>query len=177
MTLGRFRRLAAAVCMTLLAIPVLLSPPPASARGTKVDVCHIPPGNPDNFHTIAVNEKALSAHLAHGDLEGSCGDVCAILCDDGNLCTIDDCDPTSGCMTSPACDDGEICLPGSGQCSDACATVLCQPWQVCDVYEPTEEPFCRDTCDGFPCPFGTECALVEVACPRNPCPPIARCIE
>jgi hypothetical protein len=38
----------------------------------KVLICHLPPGNPDNRHTILVGEPALSAHLAHGCLEGSC---------------------------------------------------------------------------------------------------------
>ena len=39
---------------------------------TKVDVCHIPPGNPDNAHTITVGAPAVEAHLAHGDFVGSC---------------------------------------------------------------------------------------------------------
>jgi hypothetical protein len=39
---------------------------------TKVDVCHIPPGNPDNAHTITVGEPAVQAHLNHGDFLGPC---------------------------------------------------------------------------------------------------------
>jgi hypothetical protein len=39
---------------------------------TKVAVCHVPPGNPDNPHTIEVDESAVPAHLAHGDTEGEC---------------------------------------------------------------------------------------------------------
>lgn len=43
------------------------------AKGrTKVQVCHIPPGNLLNLHTISINEKALSKHLAHGDIAGIC---------------------------------------------------------------------------------------------------------
>ena len=34
----------------------------------------IPPGNPDNAHTITVGADALDAHLAHGDSEGECPD-------------------------------------------------------------------------------------------------------
>jgi hypothetical protein len=37
-----------------------------------VEICHIPPGNPANAHTIAVAPSALSAHLAHGDSMGAC---------------------------------------------------------------------------------------------------------
>ncbi len=38
----------------------------------KVEICHIPPGNPDNARTIMVSQSALAAHLAHGDYEGEC---------------------------------------------------------------------------------------------------------
>lgn len=38
----------------------------------KVLVCHVPAGNPDNAHTIEVDESAVPAHLAHGDTEGEC---------------------------------------------------------------------------------------------------------
>lgn len=47
--------------------------PVAVAGQAKVDVCHIPPGNPDNAHTITISENALSAHLDHGDHVGACG--------------------------------------------------------------------------------------------------------
>lgn len=38
----------------------------------KVVICHIPPGNPDNAHTIEVGEAAVRAHLDHGDYIGPC---------------------------------------------------------------------------------------------------------
>ena len=38
----------------------------------KTTVCHIPPGNPANEHTICVGNAAVPAHLAHGDVLGSC---------------------------------------------------------------------------------------------------------
>lgn len=44
----------------------------AVAGQAKVDVCHIPPGNPDNVRTITISESALSAHLDHGDHLGAC---------------------------------------------------------------------------------------------------------
>ena len=46
--------------------------PGAIAEGAKVDVCHIPPGNPENAHTITISENALSTHLDHGDRVGAC---------------------------------------------------------------------------------------------------------
>ena len=40
----------------------------------KVLICHIPPGNPDNAHTISISVNAVPAHLAHGDTLGACPD-------------------------------------------------------------------------------------------------------
>ncbi len=41
--------------------------PPAKAV-----ICHIPPGNPGNRHTIDVGQPSVAAHLAHGDTLGPC---------------------------------------------------------------------------------------------------------
>ncbi len=38
----------------------------------KILVCHIPPGNSDNAHTISISKKALQTHLDHGDTLGKC---------------------------------------------------------------------------------------------------------
>ena len=37
-----------------------------------VTICHIPPGNPNNPHTITISVNALQAHLDHGCYVGSC---------------------------------------------------------------------------------------------------------
>jgi DNA repair exonuclease SbcCD ATPase subunit len=42
-------------------------------QNKKINICHIPPGNPDAAHTIRISVKAMQAHLAHGDLLGECG--------------------------------------------------------------------------------------------------------
>ena len=45
----------------------------SSEGSQKVTICHIPPGNPGNAHTISVGSAAVSAHEAHGDyVNGSC---------------------------------------------------------------------------------------------------------
>jgi len=47
----------------------------SSSSTEKVTICHIPPGNPGNAHTITVGSPAVRAHEAHGDyIEGSCED-------------------------------------------------------------------------------------------------------
>jgi len=38
----------------------------------KVVICHVPPGNPENAHTIVVDYHAVPAHLEHGDFIGAC---------------------------------------------------------------------------------------------------------
>jgi hypothetical protein len=44
----------------------------AQGAASKVAICHVPPGNPANAHTIVVGEEAVQAHLAHGDTGGTC---------------------------------------------------------------------------------------------------------
>lgn len=40
----------------------------------KVNICHLPPGNPANEQSISVSPNAINAHLAHGDRIGECSD-------------------------------------------------------------------------------------------------------
>ena len=42
---------------------------------SEVEICHVPPGNPGNAHTIWVDPSSVSAHLNnHDDYLGSCDD-------------------------------------------------------------------------------------------------------
>ncbi|MFH1321156.1 MAG: hypothetical protein ABII90_10945 [Bacteroidota bacterium] len=59
------------VVLFLLAVFMLFS---MIAYSQKVEICHIPPGNPSNAHAIWVSPNALDAHLAHGDYRGACND-------------------------------------------------------------------------------------------------------
>lgn len=116
-------------CLMMLVIALALAcAAPALAGGSnKVDVCHLPPGNPFNWHTITISEKALPAHLAHGDLEGSCLENCEALCDDGDACTQDVQADAEECVCWPAaprppvdCDDGNPCTQDSCDAIDGC---------------------------------------------------------
>lgn len=55
--------------------------------GGKTTICHIPPGNPENAHTISVaSTAAVDAHIAHGDSTGACaGEPNTGSCDDCEL--------------------------------------------------------------------------------------------
>jgi hypothetical protein len=48
------------------------NPPEPPGQESQVTICHIPPGNPANAHTITVGASAVPAHLAHGDTLGAC---------------------------------------------------------------------------------------------------------
>lgn len=73
------------------------------AKLGKVDICHIPPGNPANAHTINVSENAVPAHLAHGDTLGPCGGGGG-----GELCS----DVGDFCSSGSACPTGTTEVPG-----------------------------------------------------------------
>ncbi len=133
----------------------------ASAQAAKVDVCHLPPGNPDNWHTISVSENALQAHLSHGDLEGSCLANCETLCDDGDACTQDvESDPDQCiCLAVPEpvnCDDSNPCTADSCDSNlGACVYDTSLPnGDACDDgnYVTTFDVCTDGVCQGVPCP-------------------------
>ncbi len=43
-----------------------------AAPAARVELCHIPPGNPENAHVITVGHPAYAAHMAHGDAAAPC---------------------------------------------------------------------------------------------------------
>jgi len=59
---------------------VILFSSTAFGGAAKVDICHVPPSDPDSRHSITISENALQKHLDHGDNEGPCetppGDGC-----------------------------------------------------------------------------------------------------
>jgi hypothetical protein len=63
----------------------------ARSGGAKVDLCHVPPGNPANAHTINISVNAVSSHLNNhaGDHLGEC--TCEELssCDTGDTGSVD----------------------------------------------------------------------------------------
>src|SRR3970040_1299039 len=45
---------------------------PSDYEGKKINVCHFPPGNSNNAHTINISVNAWEAHMAHGDYWSEC---------------------------------------------------------------------------------------------------------
>jgi len=158
----------------LLLTLFVLTASAAWAGNAKVQVCHIPPGNPGNFHTITISENALQAHLGHGDLAGACFAHCDTLCSDGNPCTIDACNSNEQCLsTHPPvnCDDGNLCTTDSCNPASGCASVpkTCSDGNNCTV----------DACDSVTgscvappvfCPAGQSCDPANGECiGSDPC--------
>jgi len=47
--------------------------PPFEAGGIEISICHVPPGNPANAHTITVGAAAVPKDVLHRDSIGVCG--------------------------------------------------------------------------------------------------------
>lgn len=47
-------------------------PSPTTGGNQTITICHFPPGNPNNAHTITILMEELPGHLAHGDTIGPC---------------------------------------------------------------------------------------------------------
>ena len=163
------------LAMLLAAVALLCT---VAAQKAKVEICHFPPGDPENFHTISVSENAVDAHLARGAILGSCDMNCDSVCSDGDPCTIDydaqvGCE-TLGCYPVPRpqvdCNDGvdctvDTCSSLDGGClntpDDAnCPLGTCDPLSGCIVPTPpptiivatpppTQTPACG--CEANPC--------------------------
>jgi hypothetical protein len=118
--------------------------------GTKVTICHVPPGNPENAHEITVSINALPAHLAHGDTIGPCevppfedcgelvqGVECVLFqADDGGLYLLENLDGfgvgdrvfVTGTL-DPDC--FTICLEGDGCIFENTIELCLEPFEGC----------------------------------------------
>jgi hypothetical protein len=100
----------------------------AEVRVDRVTICHVPPGNPANAHTITVGAPAVSAHLAHGDRVGACGPVCTPAPEVCGDATDNDCDGAvdEGCVCSAGADrecySGPAGTSGVGACGPGLET-------------------------------------------------------
>ncbi len=143
----RAKEVIGAVAALLLAVGACI----ANAE-ERVAICHLPPGNPTNAHTIIVGRAAIDAHLGHGDQVGECANGCLLdptLCDDGNACTSDPCDANGECgIVAVDCDDSDPCTddgcdPASG-CTYSPARIA---WTTTSL---TDVPTCGAASGGLP---------------------------
>jgi len=99
--------------------------------GVTVDEEGRPRGDLDGDCDVDLADYAIF----HGNFRGAAGATgpCCLLspsdCDDGDLCTVDSCDPVSGCRhMAVTCGEGLICDPATG----ACVSPTCSNDAECD---------------------------------------------
>jgi hypothetical protein len=117
------------VFSAILAFVAVVARPDAAAAQTpdKVTVCHIPPGNPANAHTISVDAAAVPAHLGHGDTLTPC-EIC--------LAPNQGCGgPNGNCCAGTMCEAGvcvvPMCIANGGFCNAAAPN--CCPGLSCNI--------------------------------------------
>lgn len=97
------------------------------------------------------------------------------LCDDGDVCTDDLCNPQTGCFhpLRSECDDGNPCTEDSCDPIQGCRSVPVEDGTSCDDGDPcTEVGICRGgRCDAIQVPDGWECD------DGDPCSTMDQCID
>jgi hypothetical protein len=92
---------------------------------------------------------------------GSCVGQVAVACDDGNPCSLDSCDPVTGCTALPindaVCDDGEVCTV-SGTC--VAGTCVSSPLDCSGQAGPCETSWCEP---------GSGCRTASLCGPLHGC--------
>jgi hypothetical protein len=102
--------------------------------GEGVTLCHVPPGNPDNAHTITVGTPAVRAHLRHGDHLGACegsseSDAGTPPPTDGGSSGGGGTDPEPDAGSPGPVDAGQVCADSSQACGTSmpcCSGLRCQ---------------------------------------------------
>ncbi len=94
-------------------------------------------------------------------------------CDDGNGCTLDSCDPTSGCVNAPTtapCDDGTKCTAADVCKAGVCAGIAinCDDGNQCTDDKCDPLTACSNTATTGPCSDNDACTLAD-ACSNTVC--------
>ncbi len=91
-----------------------------SCASPKVLICHIPPGNPANAHSICVGAPAVKAHVTHhGDGLGACRPLAS---DAGVPVSPPPPMPPPAIDAGPTCKGVSVACTNSAQC---CAAMTC----------------------------------------------------
>ncbi len=107
---------------------------------------------------------------------GQCTGAVAVVCQDGNGCTDDACDPKAGCVfkaNQAQCNDGNACTSGDqcdgGKCVPGTA-VACDDSNVCTTDSCDPKSGCSSTFNTHPCSDGSVCTAAD-SCKDGACVP------
>jgi hypothetical protein len=123
-----------------------------------------------------INEDCDDENVCNGEescVANECVDGAPLTCDDGNACTLNSCDPVSGCEYPPdSCDDADACTIDSCDVVSGCsyAPMDCDDAVDCTI----------DTCDAVSgCENTPDDAFCEDGDPgtNNVCDPEDGCVE
>ena len=186
---------ACCLCMAVTGLAAADGPCEEGPNG-KVTICHVPPGNPDNAHTISVSPHAANAHLGHGDHCGPCQSGLCVDdddCGEGQICVDGQCITPSGCQTDEDCAEAEICVDGEcvtppgcqtdEDCTEGeiCVNGECVPPSECQTDEDCDD---NDACTTDVCDPGSGCIHVPIdtcvdgdPCTVDSCDPEIGCVH
>ena len=181
---------ACCLCMAVTGFAAADGPCEEGPNG-KVTICHVPPGNPGNAHTISVSPNAADAHLGHGDYCGPCETG---MCEDDDDCGQGQICVAGGCVTPPGCEADEDC-PGGGICvdgecvppggcqsdadcddDDACTTDVCDPGVSC-LHVPIDSCVDGDPCTVDSCDPEIGCVFEPLDCEDGDACTINECVD
>lgn len=106
-------------------------------------------------------------------LQGVCTGSADVDCDDGNVCTLDACDPMAGCKHTHqqgACDDGNACTVEDFCLDSACkpgSALDCNDGDVCTFDNCHAELGCENPPNTAPCDDGSACTKGDVCADGN----------
>ena len=133
--------------LMVLVLPIMFMPSLVSAK-MMVTICHFPPGNSSNPHTIKVGEASVSTHLAkHGDYIGICVDSDGDGIEDSiDICPFDAANDADG---DGVCGDVDQC-PGFDDNADADGDGIADGCDTCSD-DTDNDGVCDDVdqCPGF----------------------------
>ena len=152
--------------------------------------------NDDTNECFDTNECTVGDYCLDGECESGTD---SLMCDDGNSCTGDACDPDQGCVFVPVeggCDDADLCTSGDHCADGECVgeEVPCNDGNICTDDWCDQQVGCSHSnsdgeCDdGNHCTVGDFCADGECqpgptpmncdddnACTDDSCTPLAGC--
>ena len=140
------------------------------------------------FAAVSNGTACSDANLCNGAetcQSGTCSAGTAPVCNDGNPCTTDACNPTTGCTTTPisgcaSCTSATQCNDNNPCTTNACSNGMCQFTAVSNGTACSDTNLCNgaETCQSGTCRAGTPLNCADTnACTADSCNPTAGCVR